>query len=241
MSRFKLTYKPLGSGAILIAWPSKISEDILKDIHFFVSKIEKKGHKAILELNFVYNSLLVIYDNFKIDFEKLKLALKSIYEEKENQIEVSNSIWKIPVCYSEEFGIDLAMLSSEKKMSIDEIVKLHSNVIYTVFGIGFLPGFLYLGGLQEELHFPRKKTPRLVVPKGSVGIGRSQTGIYPQDSPGGWQLIGKTPISLFDSAKEIPCKISPGDTINFSPISKDEYYELEDLQSKGMYQLKPNP
>ncbi|MFD1294090.1 5-oxoprolinase subunit PxpB [Lutibacter holmesii] len=232
MSNYKLTYKPLGSGAILITWPAIISEEILLDIRCFVSKIENIKHKEILDINFIYNSILVSYNYLSVGFDELVLVLKSMYEEGENHLDVVNTVWNIPVCYSEEFGVDLALLSSEKNMSIEEIVNLHCSVTYTVFGIGFLPGFLYLGGLPEKLHFSRKNTPRLIVPKGSVGIGGNQTGIYPQDSPGGWQLIGKSPVNLFDATNEIPCDITPGDRIQFFPISVDEFHKQEVLQLK---------
>lgn len=238
MGQFQLKYKPFGNEAILIEWPNKITIGILNDIRNFVVKIENKNIKEIIDLNFVYSSLLILYDSKGISHETLKRKLNSIYSEEILELNIENVLWEIPVCYHPDFGIDLDYISSKKNIDIDTIISLHCNSIYTVFGIGFLPGFLYLGGLLEMLHFPRKETPRLKVPKGTVGIGGNQTGIYPKESPGGWQIIGKTPVSLFDVKKDIPCKIKAGDKIQFCPISKLEFSVIKELEADGKYKLK---
>ncbi|MDP3354184.1 MAG: 5-oxoprolinase subunit PxpB [Flavobacteriaceae bacterium] len=236
-----MTYKPLGESAILVEWPQQISKEILNDIRLFTSKIEAKKWKKIIELNFIYSSLLIIYKSSEIKFIDFKNELQLIYEESYSGVDIfekTKTIWEIPVCYDIEFGIDLPFLSVEKKLSIADIIFIHSNAIYTVYGIGFLPGFLYLGGLSEKLHHPRRDTPRLEVPKGAVAIGGNQTGIYPQTSPGGWQIIGKTPISMFDIKKDNPCLIKPGDEIKFKSISKDEFDFIKLDYSAEMYELK---
>lgn len=239
MSKFSPTYKPFGSSAILIVWPQEISNEILVDIINFVKKIEIEISKQIIEVNFVYNSLLVVYNNLKINYIQLKSQLEIIYNEPILTQKVSPILWNIPVCYDQEFGIDLALLSKAYQLDIHKIITLHSGAIYTVFGIGFLPGFLYLGGLSKNLNFPRKQTPRTLVSKGSVGIGENQTGIYPQDSPGGWNIIGKTPALWFNPNTHIPCKIAPNDKIQFFPISIKEFKEIEILaKSKEGYTLK---
>ena len=127
-------------------------------------------------------------------------------------------------------------MSLEKELSIDEIISLHSEISYTVYGIGFLPGFLYLGGLNNKLHFPRRNMPRMEVVKGSVGIGGGQTGIYPQTSPGGWHIIGKTPINLFDVNSEIPCFINSADEVKFVPVLKEEFHLIEEANKKNSYE-----
>lgn len=234
-----MTYKPYGESAILIEWPQLISKEILKDIRFFVSEIERENSENILELNFVYCSLLIIYNSKNSCYCKIKHTLKSLYDnESVISVKSQKTLWHIPVCYNEEFGIDLAYLSSEKKLTVEKIISLHSSVDYTVYGIGFLPGFLYLGGLSEKLYFPRRNFPRLAVPKGAVAIGGNQTGIYPQNSPGGWHIIGNTPISLFDVNKETPCVITPGDEIRFNPITKEEFEVIKIAQEAGNYKLQ---
>ena len=142
------------------------------------------------------------------------------------------------MCYDDVFGIDLDELSEEFNLSKSEIIELHSRSNYTVFFVGFLPGFLYLGGLDERLHFPRKKTPRLKVLKGAVAVGGKQTGIYPNESPGGWNIIGNSPINFFDVNKEVPCFAQSGDKISFYRVSKEEYDDIKALVEAGVYQLE---
>ncbi len=238
MSNYLLTYKPFGDSAVLIEWPQSISIEILNDIRQFTTEIEKDNNEGILDINYVYSSLLIIYDIKIYSFEKIVSFLKLVYKSTFFSIMTPKNIWQIPVCYDVDFGIDLAILASEKKLLTEEIISLHTSSCYTVYGIGFLPGFLYLGGLTEKLHFPRRNTPRLVVPKGAVAIGGNQTGIYPQNSPGGWHIIGNSPVSLFDVNKVIPCKIVPGDEIKFEAITKEAYASVLEAQEKGAYELK---
>lgn len=235
MKKFQPTYKRYGNSAILIDWPSEISKEILNDIVLFVEKIHQKNIKQILDVNFIYHSILISYDHKNNSFESLQIRLAEIYAESTPTIQSKRFLWEIPVSYHEDFGIDLQLLSASKEINIDEIIKLHTEAVYKVYGIGFLPGFLYLGGLHEKLHFPRQSTPRLEVPKGSVGIGGNQTGIYPQNSPGGWHIIGKTPISLFNAKSKKPCFINPNDEIKFVAIEKHLFFDIEDLCKSGNY------
>ena len=227
MSPYSLKYKPFGNAAILVEWPHEINEKILKDIILFHQKIYQKKIKPAIEIIQSINSLTVVYDNDSISFHRLKELLKNIYKEDFNKISKEHYLWKIPVCYDSLFGVDLPEISVKNKLTIEEIIQLHTKVIYSIYSIGFLPGFLYLGGLDKRLHIDRKSEPRLKVPKGAVGIGGKQTGIYPKSSPGGWQLIGNTPISFFDKTKENPCFAKPGDQIQFFSISKDEYEQIQ--------------
>jgi len=239
MEVYNLTYKPFGESAILVEWPKKISKKILNDIRLFVQKIENYKSKEILELSYVYNSLLINYNPEIFTYTDLKHSLEILYNGDFKYIKDKKKLWEIPVCYDEEFGIDLSFLAFEKSSSVEEIISLHSKENYTVYGIGFLPGFLYLGGLSKKLHFPRRALPRLEVSKGSVAIGGSQTGVYPKNSPGGWHIIGKTPLSFFDVNNEIPCDINPGDEIKFIKVTKEEYEEIKIKNELGKYQLKP--
>ena len=223
---------------MLIEWPNKIAKDILEDIRIFSDKIESNKIKEIHELNFVYASLLIIYNNNLTSFNDLRDKLQLLYDKDNFEKKRHHTLWEIPVCYDEEFGIDLEFLSNEKKLSIDKIVSLHSKAIYTVYGIGFLPGFLYLGGLEKALHTPRRNTPRLEVPKGAIAIGGNQTGIYPQHTPGGWHILGKTPVSLFNSRNEKPCFATPGDKIKFRAISRAEFEMIQIAEDTEVYELK---
>ncbi len=238
MPKYQLTYKQYGERAILIEWPSRISEAILYDILAFKKAILKVKQEEAIELNSAYCSLIVIFKNDNIDFKKEVSSLKNIYALVNKEHSQNYKLWKIPVCYHPDFGLDLEFLSQEKKISIDSIIKAHTKNLYTVYFIGFLPGFLYLGGLDELLWMPRKGAPRLTIEKGSVGIGGNQTGVYPNESPGGWNIIGNTPINFFNIKNDIPCFASPGDKIKCIPISKKEHQDIEILVEAGVYQIE---
>lgn len=140
--------------------------------------------------------------------------------------ELSSRIWELPVCYDPGFGRDLASLAAAHRMTVSKLVELHSAVAYRLHFFGFLPGFMYLSGLPEQLHTPRKAIPDRAVDAGSVAIGGTQTGIYPTESPGGWHLIGRCPVSLFDPKKNPPVWAEPGDLVKFEPIDLGEMERL---------------
>ncbi len=239
MKKIELTYRPFGEEALLIEWPSRIDEEILYDILSFQKSIEEKLSTKIEETVNTYHALTVFFNDGVITFRELVEELKEIRKAEKTKIEDQHTIWDIPVCYDLHFGIDLTEIATKKNLSIDEIINLHSENIYTVYFTGFLPGFLYLGGLSEKLFTPRKETPRTKIIKGSVAIGGSQTGIYPQESPGGWNIIGNSPILLFDVNENPPCKINAGDKIKIYPISKTEYGTLSKKIEDGSFVLTP--
>lgn len=238
MDTFQLKYKPFGERSILVEWPSEINENILKDVLIFKNKLQNQSLELKIEVKSAYNSILVTYNITIENINDEILGLKSLYSRKIDIQKTSNTLWKIPVCYDDEFAIDLEEISNNKKLSKKEIIRLHTETIYTVYFIGFLPGFLYLGGLNERLEVARKDIPRLQVKKGSVAIGGNQTGVYPNDSPGGWNIIGNSPINFFDVTKDIPCFAKAGDKIQFVPISLKEYQDLIVLVNSGVYQLE---
>ena len=233
----KPTYKQFGEKAILVEWQAIIDDEILNDMLLFVEKI--KAHKEINYIDLIqgYNTLTIIYKKFIENFGEEVALLKSVYSSTLKIAKQDYFLWEIPVCYDLEFGIDLQELSKKSSLEIDEIIKNHSETIYKVFFVGFLPGFLYLGGLNEQLFFDRKPNPRLHVAKGSLAIGGMQTGVYPQNSAGGWNVIGKTPIDFFDVNQPNPCFAKAGDFIKFNPISLDEFYQLEKEIEDKKYQL----
>lgn len=233
----EITYKPFGKQAILIEWTPIISDEILKDILHFKLKIEQQKECFFTDLIVGYNSLTIKFKNEFVDFYEVIKVLKSIYKIKNVTIKQENFVWEIPVCYDLQFGIDLEEISKKSKQTTEEIIRLHSEKIYTIYFIGFLPGFLYLGGLNEQLFFDRKPNPRLQVAKGSVSIGGKQTGVYPSNSAGGWNIIGKTPINFFDIKNENPCFAKAGDKIKFIPITLDTFYQLEKEVARNKYQI----
>ena len=239
MSDYPISVKPFGENAALVEWPNEVSEHILDDILQFSYSLKNEFLDASeWELVPAYNSLTLIHRKDALDFAGLKKNLKSWYSKKGKKVFIEQFLWRLPVCYHLDFGIDLQDVSDGLGKSIAEIVLLHTQQTYTVYGIGFLPGFMYLGGLPASLETPRRKTPRLKVEKGSVGLAGKQTGIYPQESPGGWNIIGKCPIPIFDVTKEEPCFVNVGDKIQFYSISKAEY-ELHKIEAEvGIYKIE---
>ncbi|AXT53618.1 5-oxoprolinase subunit PxpB [Aquimarina sp. BL5] len=225
-SNTKFQYKRYSEHAILIQGPSKIDETLLENLLFYKKSIEKFYGKLIIEVILSYNSLLIYYASTIENVYDEVLTLKSLFsDEFENQAS-KKRLWKVPVCYSNSLAPELSSFAVNKSMEIDEVISLHTTPLYTVYFIGFLPGFLYLGGLDEKLFAPRKSTPSQKLEHGSVAIGGNQTGIYPCDSPGGWHVIGKTPVRFFDINADNCCFASPGDKIQFISITEEQYNDI---------------
>ena len=238
MKGTEIQYKVYGESAILIEWPPHINTDILNEVRKFSNKISESNIDGIVDVNFVYHSLLVTFDNSIILNTSLISALKELDKSNSESTILKPQIWSIPVLYQTDFDAELNEFLNKNKVSKSGLIGLHASPTYTVFGIGFLPGFLYLGGLSEKLNIPRKRTPSKNIPNGTVAIAGGQTGIYPQDSPGGWHAVGKTPIPFFDSSKEQPTFISAGDFVTFHPISKDEYKLIQIELEASIYNFK---
>ena len=238
MNLYKLTYKPLGSIAVLIQWPKRIEKDILTNISLFRHKILADMGEYILETVPAYNSLTVFFDTGKIKYSGVVSDLKEIYASKDQKLLTAQKLWKIPVCYEDEFGLDLGLLAKAKKLSKDKIIALHSKPLYDVYFIGFLPGFLYLGGLPKKLEYSRKDKPRMKISKGDVALAGSQTGIYPKESPGGWNILGNSPLNFFDVDKFPPCFAVAGDKVKFVPVDKNEYEAIKKEVEEGVYQIE---
>ncbi|ADR18294.1 5-oxoprolinase subunit PxpB [Calditerrivibrio nitroreducens] len=165
-----------------------------------------------------------------IDMDELRRIFDSFVEE-EPDLKMKIVVKEIPVCYDEEFSPDRDFVESYTGLSFEDVVRIHTERIYYIYFLGFLPGFPYLGGLDKRIHIPRRKEPRLLVKAGSVGIGGVQTGIYPLDSPGGWQIIGRTPIKLFDKKRKEPFLLKSSEGVLFKKIDKKEFDEI--LKDEG--------
>ncbi|WP_339839662.1 5-oxoprolinase subunit PxpB [uncultured Maribacter sp.] len=239
MNSPKINIKSFGIHSILIEWPNEVSEHILETILRFQTFIrEKLLTDKDWEMVPSYNSLLLINRKKIIDFDKIKKQLKAEYSQLGESEKPDRYLWRLPVSYDFEFGLDLEEVAEKLNKSIPEVIALHTGTTYTVYGIGFLPGFMYLGGILKELEIPRKSTPRSKVVKGAVGIAGKQAGIYPQESPGGWNIIGNCSVPIFDATKEDPCFVNVGDKIEFYQISRAEY-NLHKIEAEvGIYKLK---
>ena len=224
MVRFDIEIIKMSDKALLINWPQRIEESILDDIIGFTQVIRTYYDDRLTNFTPAYASLLIQLGN-DFEFEKEKKVLVSLYLKKRESKISKPKTWEIPVCYDIQLSIDTENFA-EKGIDHKTLVQLHTSVTYRVFMIGFLPGFLYLGGLPEKLHLPRKSTPNLKTPKGAIAIGGEQTGIYPNESPGGWHVIGQTPLELFDINKSDPTPIRQGDNVKFYSVSLETFQHL---------------
>lgn len=229
--------KPFGVHAVLIEWPNEVSEAILNKILQFEAFLKSDCLEGPdWEYVPAYSSLLIINKKSIIDYNSFGEKLLSWYRNMGEAKPEQHYLWRLPVSYDLDFGIDLEEISSVLEKDVLEIIALHTSYTYTVYGIGFLPGFMYLGGLPKVLEVPRRATPRLLVKKGAVGIAGKQTGVYPQESPGGWNIIGNCSVPIFDATKKQPCFVSVGDQIQFYQISRAEY-DLHKIEAEvGIYQ-----
>jgi inhibitor of KinA len=216
---------PLSEDAVIIHFGHK-NQNI--KVQNAIYQIEKFPFLGLIELVPAYHTLTVYYDPFLVSgsfpFEKVKIHLETILKPIDSTTVASNRYIEIPVCYESDFAPDLKELANSNKLTVEEAIHLHSCVVYDVVFLGFSPGFPFLKGLNEKLYFPRKTIPRLKVHQGSVGIAGKQTGIYSLNSPGGWQIIGRTPIKLFNILKDPPTLLKAGDKVKFYPISQRDFY-----------------
>ncbi len=226
LNPYPIKFKPLGQEALLIEWPNEIDKNILDDILLLQSTVEKELGRLLVETVNAYNSLTLIFHSPIASLDDLKKKILQLHQLHPPIKSRTQKIWEIPVCYHKEFGIDLDELAKQHELSTDEVIAIHSKAEYTIYFTGFLPGFLYLGGLPETIHTARKATPRLRIKKGAVAIGGQQTGIYPSESPGGWNVIGNSPVEFFDPSHNPPCFAQAGDSLKFYPIDKNEHQRI---------------
>jgi inhibitor of KinA len=222
----------LSEKAVTVEFGNKINGDTLATVTLCNQLLLQASFPGFITTTTAYTTITVFYDpTITIKsllpgsdcFEKVVGYISKLLADYKPVQQKSGSILNIPVCYGGNFGPDLIHVAQYHKLRPDDVIQLHSSAVYTVYMIGFLPGFAYLGGMTEQLFTPRKASPRKLVTAGSVGIAGQQTGIYPMDSPGGWQLIGQTPVTLFDVKHNPPSLLKAGDLVQFSPISGDEF------------------
>lgn len=217
------TLFPLCEYAVTIRFSDRIDEDVNDIVHQTAARLQAERKEGIEEIVPAFSSLTIYYDPLMIDYIGIGAWLRKNIRRSEQAVRRSARTVVIPVCYGGEFGPDLPDVACFHGMTEDEVVALHSAGRYRVYMIGFSPGFAYLGGLSPRLATPRRPVPRTKVPAGSVGIAGGQTGVYPLATPGGWQLIGRTPLKLFDPHREKPSLLAAGDIVAFQPIGADEF------------------
>jgi inhibitor of KinA len=225
------TIHPLGNSALVVSFGNRLEENIYRDVLSAYHRLLGEASGIFTDIIPAYSSVSVMYDIKKARalpgdgsvFSQVGSYVESLLSEPNNRNELTQRKLRVPVCYNEKYAPDLAEMVIASGLPQEEIIQIHVSQTYKVYMLGFLPGFPYMGIVNEKIRFPRKKTPRTLVEAGSVGIAGQQTGIYPFDSPGGWQIIGRTPIQLFDASSGQPAYFLPGDEVEFFPISAYEF------------------
>lgn len=212
---FKSKIVPLGDSALLVQLGDEIDITINQQVHALAALINFAPLDGVVESVPAYATLLIHYDPLILTYAKIYRWVCTRLDQLEDSSLRKPRQFEVPVRYGGEYGLDLEFVADYHHLRVEEVIRIHSEKTYTVYMMGFTPGFPYMGKLDDAIVTPRLETPRTHVPAGTVAIGGSQTGIYPIDSPGGWRLIGHTSLQLFDPEAELPFLFSPGDEIRF--------------------------
>jgi inhibitor of KinA len=241
-----MTIAPLGDSALVVTFGAAIDQSTLTRVRSLTAELHRIESPYIIDVVPAYTTVTVFYEigpagmSGESAYERIRNLVTACLSRVEHRWPIlirqgretitdtdvtsdARRVFEIPVCYGGDFGPDIAEVAQHGGLTIDRVVSLHSRPQYDVQAIGFTPGFPYLAGLAKELNTPRRATPRLSVPAGSVGIGGQQTGVYPLSSPGGWQLIGRTPLELFNVSKNPPAVLQVGDRVKFKAITEQEF------------------
>lgn len=218
----------LSENTLVVLFDQTISKHTADEVLKLRRLIDKELAKYVIDIIPSYTSILVSFNLRKVTHKSFAEKVETLTQQVSNitQDDSQKKLIEIPVYYGEEVGMDLEEISEKSGLTIQQIIQMHSDKTYDVFALGFAPGFAYLGSVDAPIASPRKETPRFSVPQGSVGIAGEQTAIYPFTSPGGWNIIGRTPIDLVDYNQQPPCIFEVGDSIKFNPISKSEFLAL---------------
>ncbi|EFR61022.1 MAG: 5-oxoprolinase subunit PxpB [Veillonella sp.] len=226
----KPTISPVGDRAISIDFGQVIDPTINRHIRQTIERIKEFQLDGIIELVPTYCALLVEYDAMLYSYSEICNIIESTLEE--GMTDTTNelvTVVEVPTVYGGEFGPDLSFVASHNHLSEDEVISIHSGTDYLVYMLGFIPGFTYLGGMDPRIATPRLSSPRTLIPAGSVGIAGEQTGTYPSDSPGGWQIIGRTSVTMYDMSKAQAALLKAGDYVRYVPIDESEFHRIKAL------------
>lgn len=222
------TYKPVGDCAVIVECGDQITEKINRKVMGLYHQLTAAKLPGVIEAVPSFASLLVRYDPLCTDNGTLVTMLQALVRSKGHSVEKQNAerIVEIPVCYGGIYGEDLPFVAQHARLTEQQVIQLHAGRNYRIYMLGFLPGFPYLGGLDKRLHTPRMDNPRTQIPAGSIGIGGEQTGVYSMASPGGWRLIGRTPLVLFRPEDNGALPYAAGDSIRFVPIDEEAFASI---------------
>jgi KipI family sensor histidine kinase inhibitor len=230
-----------GDSALFVEFGDKVSREINMKVNKLFLHLQKSPLKGITETVPTYRSLVIHYNPLELSLETLRSELEKAVLESADTSPLKSRKIIVPVKYGGDYGPDIEDVAAYNKITPEDVTRIHSSVNYLVYMIGFTPGFPYLGEVPKSITCPRLQTPRVKVPAGSVGIARTQTAIYPLESPGGWRLIGRTPLKLFDQKSDSPFLMQAGDYVRFRSITDAEYEHILNEIQQGKYQPEIEP
>jgi inhibitor of KinA len=231
------TFRPAGDTGLVVEFGDRVDRAVSRRVVALHTRVRAARMPGVIDTVPTFRSLLIHVDPDATSVEDVRDAVVPLLEGLEAE-QTAPGQWNIPVCYEAAFAPDLAGVAERCGLTPSRLVEIHSANAYHVYMIGFLPGLPYMGDLAPDLVLPRLVEPRLRVPPGSVAIATTLTTIYPLESPGGWHLIGRTPVKLFDIERPAPALLNPGDKVTFTPISSSQFTELEKLVEGGQYELR---
>ncbi len=231
-------FYPIGDSGIKIQLSDDISLHTNKNIHQVCKVLEERKVDGIVEIVPSYHCFYVYYNPLKLKIFHIVDSVEHAFHQLGAQGEEQNEVVLVPTLYGGEYGIDLTRVAQENGVSESDVIQIHSSIDYFIYMMGFLPGFPYLGGVEEAIATPRLTNPRTKVAAGFVGIADRQTGIYPVDSPGGWNIVGRTPLPLFNADSAKPFLFHAGQYIRFTPISEEEFYFIQEQVNNDKYVVK---
>ena len=231
--KYPVSYTILSPMLLEIRWPEQIDKDMLLDMLWLKQKIWDRWGKDLWDIRTGYHTVCLKFRS-KLDQSAIITEINALREKGNGSFELDRKRWTIPVLYE---GKDLEKVAEIHEMEVEEVIRLHKEPNYVIHFFGFLPGFMYLGGLNEQLHTPRKEHPDPKIEAGSVAIGGQQTGIYPMDSPGGWYVIGTSPVRLFELTKKPPILLKVGDEVRFESVSQEKMAEIQKEITENTFTL----
>ena len=234
-------FRPMGDSAVRVGLGERPSLELFRAIHAFCDRLGRARPAAVVEFVPALTTVTVYYRPHLANYARMCRDLAEIHQAPGDSAPQGAETVVLPVCYGGDFGPDLEFVARRHGLAVEQVIERHAAQDYLVYMMGFTPGFPYLWGMPDSLATPRMHTPRLAVPAGSIGIGGSQTGVYSIQTPGGWRIIGHTPVRLFDAARDHPFLLAAGDWVRFEPITPDEHARIESDAAAGRYAARRIP
>jgi len=236
----KVRFLSAGDRALVVEFGDRVDRKLSEDVLRLNATVRSRALEGVIETVPTFRSLMIHFDPLVITRGRLELSIEGLLGD-DSGSQIDTRFWHIPVCYEGELAPDLVEVAQLTGLTPSDVVAMHSGTIYHVYMLGFLPGFPYLGDLPAELSLPRRADPRVRVPPGSIAIATSLSAIYPYESPGGWHLIGTTPLRLFDLDQPKPALLAPGDAVLFQAVDRTHYDRIRHAVENRSYEVESEP